>query len=245
MYGLPESIRGCLFDLDGVLTDTAGLHAEAWKATLDAVLCEAAARTHRALDPFDEGADYRAFVDGKPREDGVRDFLTSRGIHLPEGRASDPPDVDTVSSVARRKRDLMRSFIRNRGVRSYPGTVRFLAAVRVAGLATAVVSSSTNCTEMLAASGLGGQFDVMVDGLLAHRLGLSGKPAPDTFLRAANLLGLEPREACVFEDALAGVKAGRAGGFGFVVGVDRGHGSAALISHGADIAVADLGDLLR
>jgi beta-phosphoglucomutase family hydrolase len=241
---LPESIRACLFDMDGVLTETAPVHAAAWKQTFDDYLRGRAARTGEAFAPFDAVADYDEYVDGKPRPDGVRTFLASRAITLPEGAASDPPSADTINGIGNRKNETVLRLIRERGVQAYPGSVRFVRAVRGAGLRTAVVSSSANCREVLEAAGIADLFDVRVDGTTIEREHLAGKPAPDGFLAAARELGTEPAAAAVFEDALAGVAAGRAGGFGYVVGVDRAGQAVALRRHGADVVVTDLADLL-
>lgn len=241
---LPETIAACLFDLDGVLTRTAELHAAAWKRTFDAFLRQRATAGGGSPLPFDAGADYDAYVDGKPRADGVRSFLASRGIELPEGSQDDPPSAATVHGLGRRKNELVRALMAKRGVAAYEGSLRFVAAVREAGLGRAVVTSSENADAVLRAAGLGGVFDVEVDGVLARELGLAGKPAPDVFLEAARRLRVEPRRAAVFEDALAGVAAGRAGGFGLVVGVDRVGQAAELRDRGADVVVADLADLI-
>ena len=242
--GLPDRIRACLFDLDGVLTQTAKVHAAAWKAMFDAYLRDRATGSHQEFVPFDEVTDYDEYVDGKPRSDGVRSFLASRGIHLPDGNHDDPPGAETVGGLGNRKNELVLALIREHGVQPYEGSVRYLKAVADAGLKRAVVSSSTNCTDVLRAAGLDGLFDAQVDGVVAEREHLKGKPAPDTFLYAASMLGVEPSQAAVFEDALAGVEAGRAGGFGYVVGVDRVGQAEALAQHGADVVVSDLAELL-
>ncbi|MBC9729449.1 HAD family phosphatase [Streptomyces sp. TRM68367] len=238
--GLPAHIRACLFDLDGVVTRTAVVHAAAWKETFDAFLRE---REGQRFRPFDAGADYAAYVDGLPRADGVRTFLAARGIHLPEGDPDDPPDAPTVHGVGNRKNALLREKIRTGGVEAYDGTLRYIEAVRARGLRTAIVSASANCRDVLRAVGAGHLFDVTVDGIVAAERHLPGKPRPDTFLAAAHELGVAPREAAVFEDALAGMDAGRAGHFGYVVGVDRTGQAAALYAHGADRVVASLADL--
>jgi beta-phosphoglucomutase family hydrolase len=242
--GLPEDVIACLFDLDGVLTDTAAVHAAAWKQMFDEYLRGRAARTGAEFVPFDAIADYDSYVDGKPRADGVRDFLASRGIRLPDGGPDDPPDAETVHALGRRKNELVLRRITEDGVGVYPGSQRYLSAVRQAGLRTAVVSSSTNATEVLAVTGLADALDVRIDGVAAERQHLAGKPAPDTFLAAAEALGVPPVRAVVFEDALAGVAAGRAGKFGFVIGVDRVGQAEELHKHGADVVVTDLADLL-
>ncbi|HVM57474.1 MAG TPA: beta-phosphoglucomutase family hydrolase [Gaiellaceae bacterium] len=242
--GLPAGIRACLFDLDGVLTKTAAVHAAAWKAMFDPYLRGRAEREGEAFVPFDEVADYDEFVDGKHRDDGARSFLESRGIRLPEGRHDDPAERDTVAGLAHRKNVLLLEIVRIRGVEAYEGSVRYVKAVRDAGLRRAVVSASENCDEFLEAAGIDDLFELRVDGLVAEREHLPGKPAPDTFLVAAERLGVAPPEAAVFEDALAGVAAGRAGGFGFVVGVDRVGQADALREQGADVVVPDLAELL-
>lgn len=239
MLGLPDTISACLFDLDGVLTKTADVHRAAWKETFDELL------RHRGagFTPFDE-ADYAAYVDGKKREDGVRDFLASRAITLPEGRPDDPPGVGTVHAVGNRKNVLLLSLIRRDGVKVYDGSRRYVDAARRAGIRCAVVSSSANTEEVLNVTGLAASFDTRIDGVVARDRSLPGKPAPDTFLEAARELGVPARAAAVFEDALAGVAAGRAGQFGYVVGVDRLGQADALRAHGADIVVQDLEELL-
>ncbi|MCF3130022.1 beta-phosphoglucomutase family hydrolase [Streptomyces olivochromogenes] len=238
--GLPDTILACLFDLDRVVTKTAVVHAAAWKETFDAFL---RAYEGEGARPFDAVADYDEYVDGRPRADGVRTFLASRGIHLPEGAPDDPPDARTVHGVGNRKNDLLLAKIRTGGVEAYEGTLRYLEAVRAHGLRTAIVSSSANCRDVLRAVGAEHFFDVRVDGLVAAERGLPGKPHPDTFLAAARDLGVEAGRAAVFEDALAGMDAGRAGRFGYVVGIDRVGQADALHAHGADVVVADLAEL--
>jgi beta-phosphoglucomutase family hydrolase len=244
MLGLPTGVRACLFDLDGVLTETATLHAAAWKAMFDGYLRRRAARTGEEFVAFDADADYDQYVDGKPRYDGVRSFLASRGIELGEGKPSDPPDVETVCGLGNKKNELVLRLMRERGVSAYEGSVRYLEAVRKASLRSAVVSSSANARDVLIASGIDHFFEARIDGIVAEREQLRGKPAPDTFLAGARALGVSPGEAAVFEDALAGVAAGRAGDFACVVGVDREDHAEALREHGADIVVADLAELL-
>jgi beta-phosphoglucomutase family hydrolase len=244
VLGLPDSIRGCLFDLDGVLTQTAKVHAAAWKEMFDDYLRERSQRTGEPFVPFDPVADYDEYVDGKPRADGTRSFLESRGITLPEGSDDDPPTAETIHGLGNRKNELVLRKIREDGVEAYPGSVTYVRAVKAAGLPRAVVSSSANARDVLVAAGIEDLFDARIDGVVAQREHLRGKPAPDTFLAGARALGLKPTTAAVFEDALAGVAAGRAGGFGFVVGVDRVGQAAALKEHGADIVVTDLGELL-
>jgi beta-phosphoglucomutase family hydrolase len=244
MLGLPDGTRACLFDLDGVLTDTASVHAAAWKQMFDDFLRARAERTGTPFEPFDVKADYGPYVDGKPRLDGTRGFLASRGITLPEGESTDGPDAETVNGLATRKNELVHEKIRTVGVDVYPGSVRYLHAVRDAGLTTAVVSSSANAELVLQVAGLADLIDHRVDGVVAKQRHLPGKPAPDTFLAAAADLGVPKEQAVVFEDALAGVESGRAGGFGFVVGVDRLGQAEALRRHGADVVVSDLAELL-
>ena len=243
--GLPVGVRACLFDLDGVLVQTAKLHAAAWKQTFDAFLRARAVGMGERFVPFDEIADYDEYVDGKPRSDGVRSFLAARAIELPEGLPTDPPEAETVSGLGNRKNELVQQLIHDRGVEAYDGSLRYVRAVRAAGLPRAVVSSSANTSEVLAAVGIGDLFDVQIDALVAEREQLKGKPAPDTFLAAARELGVSPARAAVFEDALAGVAAGRAGQFGFVVGVDRVGQAEELREHGADLVVSDLAELLE
>jgi beta-phosphoglucomutase family hydrolase len=242
---LPPTIRACLFDLDGVLTQTAKVHAAAWKEMFDAYLRARAERLGEPFVPFDSGHDYDEYVDGKPRMDGVRSFLTSRGITLPEGDPKDPPTAETVSGLGNRKNELVLAMIRRDGVEVYEGSVRFVRALRDAGVHRAVVSSSANCRQVLESAGIADLFEVRVDAIVATRKHLSGKPAPDTFLAAGEMLGVPPAEAAVFEDALAGVEAGRAGNFGLVVGVDRVGQADALRAHGADVVVSDLAELFE
>jgi beta-phosphoglucomutase family hydrolase len=244
MLGLPEGVSACLFDLDGVLTNTAKVHAAAWKETFDSYLRQRAAQTGERFVPFDPVADYDQYVDGKPRYEGVQSFLASRGIELPRGEPSDPPDAETVDGLGNRKNEILLGMIREQGVEAYEGSVSYVRAAKQAGLRRAVVSSSTNCHDVLIAAGIEDLFEARIDGVVAEREHLRGKPAPDTFLAGARLLGAEPAQAAVFEDALAGVAAGRAGNFGFVVGVDRVGQADALRERGADVVVSDLGELL-
>jgi beta-phosphoglucomutase family hydrolase len=244
VLGLADNVRACLFDLDGVLTKTAEVHAAAWKEMFDAYLKERAARTGESFRPFDAKTDYDQYVDGKPRYDGVRSFLASRGIELPQGGPDDPPDRETVDGLGNRKNAIVLRLIREHGVEPYEGSVRYLHAARDAGLRRAVVSSSTNCKDVLDAAGIADLLEVRIDGVVAEREHLRGKPAPDTYLAAARALGLEPAQAAVYEDALAGVEAGRAGQFGAVVGVDRVGQADALRAHGATVVVEDLAELL-
>lgn len=243
--GVPDSTRGLLFDLDGVLTQTARQHAAAWKLMFDEFLAQRARDTGETLVPFDSGADYDTYVDGKPRLAGTQSFLASRRIELPAGTPADPPGAPTVHGLSNRKNALVLELIRTEGVAVYPGSVRYIEAARSAGLPCAVVTSSANAEQVLTSAGLSELFDARVDGLVAAREGLAGKPAPDTFLAGAQRLGVPPEAAVVFEDALAGVAAGRAGQFGYVVGVDRVGQAAALRAHGADVVVGDLAELLE
>ena len=242
--GLPDGVTGCLFDLDGVLTKTAQVHDAAWQEMFDDYLRTRAQRTGQPNAPFDPVRDYEEYVDGKPRADGTRSFLASRGIELPEGGEDDPADAETVHGLGNRKNEILLRRIREDGVQAYEGSVRYVRAVRDAGLRRAVVSSSANCRDVLAAAGIEDLFEARIDGVVAGRDHLRGKPAPDTFLAGARALGLAPAAAAVFEDALAGVAAGRAGRFGYVVGVDRVGQADGLRSHGADVVVTDLAELM-
>jgi beta-phosphoglucomutase family hydrolase len=244
VLGLPENVQACLFDLDGVLTETAKVHAAAWKEMFDRYLQDRAARTGEDFVPFDGKDDYDTYVDGKPRYDGVRSFLASRGIELPEGKPDDPPSAETIHGLGNRKNEIVLRMIHERGVEAYPGSRRYLEAARDGGLRRAVVSSSTNTRDVLAAAGLEDFFEARIDGIVAEREQLKGKPAPDTYLAGAKALDVTPGAAAVFEDALAGVEAGRAGGFACVVGVDRVGQADALREHGASVVVQDLAELL-
>ena len=244
MLGLPDGTRGCLFDLDGVLTKTAKVHDAAWKEMFDGFLRDRAARTGQPFVPFDAVKDYDEYVDGKPRADGTRSFLASRGIKLPEGGADDLPDAQTIHGLSNRKNRIVLHRIHTDGVEAYEGSVRYVRAARDAGLRRAVVSSSANAHDVLVAASIEDLFEARIDGIVAEREHLRGKPAPDTFLAGARALGLDPAEAVVYEDALAGVAAGRAGKFGYVVGVDRVGQAEALREHGADVVVTDLAELL-
>ena len=237
--GLPDDIQACLFDLDGVVTRTAVVHAAAWKATFDAFLSE---RDGPDFRPFTD-SDYDQYVDGRPRADGVRSFLASRGIELPEGTPDDPPEAQTVNGLGNRKNEALLAKIRTDGVEPYEGTLRYLRAVRAAGLATAIVSSRANTRDVLRSIDAERLFDVRSDGVVARERKLPGKPHPDTFLAAARDLGVDASRAAVFEDALAGMDAGRSGHFGYVVGVDRVGQTDALYAHGADRVVKDLAEL--
>lgn len=241
---LPGAITALLFDLDGVLTQTAVVHDKAWKQTFDDFLEARAKANGEAFVPFDSGADYNEYVDGKPRYDGVRSFLGSRGIELPEGEPDDPPTAETVCGLGNRKNDLVLELIERDGVEPYAGSVAFVKAARAAGLRRAVVSASANCKDVLEAAGIADLFEARIDGIVTDERHLKGKPAPDTYLAGAEALGVEPAAACVFEDAVSGVAAGHAGHFGHVVGVDRVDHAAALREHGADVVVKDLDELI-
>lgn len=245
MLGLPDGITACLFDLDGVLTQTAKVHAAAWKETFDDYLRERAKREGEKFEPFDPIKDYDEYVDGLPRYDGVRSFLKSRGVELPDGTHDDAPEKGTICGIGNRKNELVLKLIKEHGVEPYDGSVRFVKAARDAGLRRAVVSSSTNCRDVLIAAGIEDLFEVRIDGTVADEQHLKGKPAPDTFLAGAKALGVQAAQAVVFEDALAGVQAGRDGRFGYVVGVDRVGQADALRTHGASVVVKDLDELLK
>ncbi len=242
--GLVQGVRGCLFDLDGVVTKTAKVHAAAWKEMFDEFLTSSAERAGKPFVPFDPVEDYDRYVDGKQRADGTRSFLESRGIELPEGGPDDDPGSETVNGLGNRKNEIVLRRIDEDGVEVYEGSVTYLRAVRAAGLPRAVVSSSANCQAVLAAAGIEDLFDARVDGVTAQREHLAGKPAPDMFVAGAQALQRTPADCVVFEDALAGVEAGRAGDFRQVVGVDRVGQAAALHEHGADVVVSDLAELM-
>jgi beta-phosphoglucomutase family hydrolase len=233
-----------LFDLDGVITDTANLHAACWKQMFDEYLQNHAAQGGEAFRPFDPVTDYRQHVDGKPRFDGVRDFLRSRGMQLPEGSADDPPQVETVGGLGNRKNDLVNKAIQDVGVNPYEGSVQLIRQLVRDGFKVAVVTSSQNCDSVLRAARLDAFFAVRVDGNMIRAQRLAGKPAPDTFLMAARLLGVEPARAVVVEDALSGVQAGVSGNFGLVIGVAREGNAEELQNHGAHLVVNDLGELV-
>lgn len=242
---LPDGIAACLFDLDGVITKTATLHAAAWKQMFDAFLAGRAADLGGDTRPFELPGDYTAYVDGRLRQDGVRGFLASRGITVPEGAPDDPPTADTVHGLGTRKNDLFGVVLARDGVEVYDSSVAFVREARDAGLRRAVVSASRNCAALLAAAGIDDLFEVRIDGEVAAERGLPGKPEPDTFLAAASDLGVAPGSCAVFEDAVSGVAAGRAGGFGHVVGIDRAGHRDELLSQGADVVVDDLAELME
>jgi beta-phosphoglucomutase family hydrolase len=234
-----------LFDLDGVITNTANLHAACWKQMFDEYLQKRATQRGEAFLPFDLATDYRLYVDGKPRFDGVRDFLTSRGIQLPEGSPDDPPQLETVGGLGNRKNDLVNGLIEEIGVEPYEGSVQLIHQLRRNGFKIAVVTSSQNCDAVLRAAKLDDFFGVRVDGNVIQAQRLSGKPAPDTFLMAAKLLGVEPKRTVVIEDAISGVEAGFNGKFGLVIGVARKGNAEELKRHGAHLVVDDLGELVE
>ena len=244
MLGLPDAIQACLFDMDGVITQTASVHDAAWKEMFDEFLRSWSAEHNQPFVPFDPVNDYDEYVDGKPRLEGTKSFLESRGIHLPQGSESDKSGDPTIWGLSNKKNDLILEVLARDGVKVYEGSLRYVDAVRKAGLKTAIVSSSANTEAVLKAGGVADLFDVRVDALVANERHLHGKPAPDTFLEAARMLGVPAANATVFEDALAGVAAGRAGHFGFVVGVDRVGQPDQLRAHGADAVVKDLAELL-
>ena len=244
MLGLPDAIQACLFDMDGVITQTASVHDAAWKEMFDEFLRSWSAEHNQPFVPFDPVNDYDEYVDGKPRLEGTKSFLESRGIELPHGTEGDKSGAPTIWGLSNKKNDLILEVLARDGVKVYEGSQRYLDAVRKAGLKTAIVSSSANTEAVLKAGGVADLFDVRVDALVADARHLHGKPAPDTFLEAAKMLGVPAANATVFEDALAGVAAGRAGHFGFVVGVDRVGQAGQLRAHGADAVVKDLAELL-
>lgn len=242
--GLPAHIRACLFDLDGVLTRTASVHAAAWKRMFDEFLAERARAAGEPWRPFDD-ADYRQYVDGRIRADGTRSFLASRGIVLPEGEPDDPTSADTINGLGNRKNAMVLDEIDRHGVETFPDGVHLLSEAHSGGLGCAVVSASANTQRVLESTGLAPFVDARIDGVVAEHQHLAGKPAPDTFLAGASALAIDPRLAAVFEDAVAGVAAGHAGGFGLVVGIDRvGNGHAdELRRAGAHVVVTDLAQL--
>ena len=242
--GMPPSIRGCLFDMDGVLTRTASVHAAAWKQMFDEFLAGRVGQPGERLDPFDAVADYDRYVDGRARADGTRAFLESRHVHLPDGSPDDRPGSATIEGLSRRKNELVLEVLARDGVELFDDSIAYLRAVIAAGLPRAVVSASANTAQVLQTAGIADLFDARIDGVVAAERRLAGKPAPDMFLAGAEALGLDAAQAAVFEDALAGVEAGRAGRFGFVVGVDRVGQADDLARHGADVVVQQLTELL-
>lgn len=240
-----ERFDAVLFDLDGVLTATAKIHAASWKRTFDKFLEGWSGRRNESFRPFDIDRDYVLYVDGKLRYDGVRSFLASRGIELPDGDPEESPNFGTVCGIGNLKEKMVRETLESEGVEVFEGSVSLVRLLRKRGIKIAVVSASKNCQAVLQAAGIEDLFDVRVDGVVAASLDLPGKPAPDTFLKAAELLGVKPERAVVVEDAISGVKAGRDGGFGLVIGVDRKGDAEALLENGADMVVADLGELVR
>jgi len=244
MFGLPDGVSACLFEMDGVVTKTAIVHAAAWKQMFDDFLRERAQSTGTGFVPFDAHHDYDAYVDGKPRLDGNRSFLESRGIELPEGNPDDPPGTPTLHGLSNRKNALVLVKLEENGVQVYDDTITFIKAVREKGMPTAIVSSSANTRQVLDVAKIADLFDVRVDAQYAKEHNLHGKPAPDTFLAAAEALKVPAAHAVVFEDALAGVAAGHAGHFALVVGVDRVGQAEGLREHGADVVVTDVAGLL-
>jgi beta-phosphoglucomutase family hydrolase len=238
----PDKFDAVLFDLDGVITATARIHASAWKQAFDEILKKRAGG--ESFKPFDKHFDYEDYVDGKPRYDGAQSFLESRNIDLPRGNPDDLPDKETVCGIANRKNKLFEEALKKEQVDVFEGTVAWIRWLRQAGIKTAVVSSSKHCEAILQNAGISTLFDARMDGDMADRLNLEGKPAPDTYLKAAEMLGVEAGRAVVVEDALAGVEAGRNGRFGLVIGVDRKHGADLLREHGADIVVTDLQEMI-
>jgi len=239
-----DSFDAVLFDLDGVLTATAEVHASCWKKTFDHYLQLRAAKNNEPFQPFDLNRDYSSYVDGMPRFDGVKSFLESRGIDLPYGHPDDPPDRETICGIGNRKEDLLIKTLKTVGVQVYEGSVAWVRHLRSTGIKTAVVSSSKNCQAVLEAGGIDDLFDARVDGHIVEDQKLPGKPAPDTYLHASALLHASPRRAVIVEDAIVGVQAGRNGGFGLVIGVDRKNHGEALRENGADVVVTDLKEML-
>jgi alpha,alpha-trehalase len=239
-----DKFDAVLFDLDGVLTDTAKVHAACWKSMFDDFLRKRTDERGEPLQPFDITTDYKLYVDGRPRYDGVRSFLESRAIELPYGDPNEPPNYETVCGLGNRKDEIVTEAFESEGVEAYEGSVALVRHLREQGIKTAVVSASSNCEAVLRFTGIADLFDARVDGVAIAQLNLAGKPAPDTFLKAAEQLGVEPKRAVVVEDAISGVQAGRDGGFGLVIGVDRKGDAEALRENGANIVVADLGEML-
>jgi alpha,alpha-trehalase len=240
-----DKFDAVLFDLDGVLTATAKVHAAAWKKIFDEYLRKRATENNEPFQPFDSRSDYKLYVDGKPRYDSARDFLGSRGIHLPDGTPDSPPEDETVCGLGNRKDKIIQRVMESDGVEAYDGSVALVRHLRSQGIKTAVVTSSHHGGPVVEAAGIADLFDLRVDGNVVDRLKLAGKPAPDAFLKAAEDLGVEPKRAVVVEDALSGVQAGRNGGFGLVIGVARHDNADELKANGADMVVIDLGEMLR
>jgi beta-phosphoglucomutase family hydrolase len=240
-----DRYEAVLFDMDGVITDTVSIHATCWKTMFDEFLQTWATRKGEPFRAFDIVSDYKLHVDGKPRYEGVRDFLKSRGIVLPEGTADDPPTAQTVCGLGNRKNELVNALLASTGVEAYAGTVAFLKYLRRMSIKTAVVTSSQNCQAVLRAARVDDLFDARVDGDVLVEQGLAGKPAPDSFLKAAEMLGVMPERAAVIEDAISGVRAGAQGGFGLVIGVARKGNAEELKAHGAHVVVNDLAELLH
>lgn len=236
-------VQAVIFDTDGVITDTAAVHAAAWKQLFDSFLEQRAQAAGDEFVPFDPDEDYRRYVDGKPRYDGVASFLESRGISLPRGEPDDPPSVETICGLGNQKNQFFVNHLRTQGVKAFSSTVEFIHELQALGIHTAVISASKNCKEVLEAAGVLGLFEVRVDGVVSAELGLAGKPDPAVFLEAARRLGVPTADAAVVEDAIAGVEAGRRGEFGLVVGVDRTGHPDELAAGGADIVVSDLSEL--
>lgn len=241
----PERFDVVLFDLDGVLTDTAKVHAACWKKMFDEFLRKRAESRGEEYRPFSITEDYYLYVDGRLRSDGVRDFLRSRNINLPEGDPDAPPESETVSGLGNRKNDMVNALMESEGIDVYPDSMAWVRLLREQGYKTAVVSASSNCKTILKSAKILDLFDTIVDGTVAADLGLAGKPSPDTYLKAAEQLGAEPKRAVVVEDAIAGVKAGRSGGFGLVIGVARKGNYQELKENGADLVVTDLSELIQ
>jgi beta-phosphoglucomutase family hydrolase len=239
-----DRYQAVLLDMDGVITDTASIHASCWKTMFDEFLRQWATRNAEPFRAFDLVTDYKLHVDGKPRYEGVRDFLKSRGIGLPEGTPEDPPTAETVCGLGNRKNDLVNDLLASTGVEAYPGTVAFLKFLRGIGIKTAVVTSSQNCQAVLRAAKVDDLFDARVDGDVLVEQGLAGKPEPDSFLKAAEMLGVMPQRAAVIEDAISGVRAGAQGGFGLVIGIARKGNAEELTAHGAHLVVNDLAELI-
>ncbi len=241
----PDHFDAVLFDMDGVLTATAKIHAASWKKLFDSFLQERASSQNLPFTPFTIDSDYRKYVDGKPRLDGIRDFLRSRDIRLPEGSPEDPPGEETVWSLGERKNRFLNEALATQGVEVYEDTVTLVRELRKQGIKTAVVTSSHNCETILRSAGITELFESRIDGVIADRFRLRGKPAPDTYLKAAEQLGADPRRTAIVEDAISGVQAGRAGGFGLVIGVSRGGDPEALRRNGADLVVTDMSEVPR